>query len=89
MRDFPMPNDLLDVEGDGPFRISRVVASCWLRDGEPGDPSQSALVLLLNHKAPFFSVGEFSLDTGKVLIYDTHSNIVPAVRSYEDNGGDY
>ena len=87
---FPMPND--EIED----RI--VVASVVYIDDE------LATVLLLNPESPFFSVAHYaygdnplagrlevlSLDDGDGgLMPATFLNIVPAVRAYEQWGGDY
>jgi hypothetical protein len=64
-----------------------VVASVWLIDDPDRDPE--VLVLLLNPTAPFFSVATTNLYTGSLVILGSHENIVPAVRQYEDEGGDY
>lgn len=84
---FPMPNDRL---GD-----STVVASVMYRDDD------IALVLLLNPAPPFFTVAHYYMyDTpaegsaparkaGDLFVYGRALNIVPAVRMYEESGGDY
>lgn len=76
MSKFPMPNDRL---GD-----RTVVASVWYTE----DP-EIATVLLLNPKAPFFTVAFYDLKNGGIDPIITTENIVPAVREYEQSGGDY
>lgn len=85
MMPFPMPNNELYER--------RVVASVMYRD----EPTEIALVLLLNRQAPFFTVAHLYLEDcpeedsveGELLLLATEYNIVPAVRAYEQSGGDY
>lgn len=74
MYNFPMPNDKI-----GDFTV---VASVYYTD-------EIATVLLLRRNAPFFTVGQVDLETGRLTVGEYHENIVPAVREYEDMGGDY
>ena len=84
---FPMPGDTLLGRG--------VIASIYYTD-------DIVLVLLLEDRPPFFTVGHYYLydvavEDGKgitklagSLDHLAHEfNIVPAVRAYEQNGGDY
>lgn len=75
----PMPNDEFD---DG-----IVVASVWQSDDAP----LTALILLLRREAPFFAVCDLEyIDAAwKIINEEPHVNIVPAVDSYQDHGGDY
>lgn len=84
MTAFPMPNDEIDGR--------MVIASVDYID------DTIATVLLLNPEPPFFSVGHYAYgdnpDAPKLEIIggaepETHYNIVPAVRAYENWGGDY
>lgn len=59
-----------------------VVASVWLTD-------TTQTLLLLHPRAPYYSVVERDNATGTTVILSTHENIVPAVESYTENGGDY
>jgi len=70
-----------------------VVASVYYTD-------EIALVLILNPSAPFFKVIHYFMDdvegfggpamkAGDTWLIATAENIVPAVRVYEENGGDY
>jgi hypothetical protein len=72
--DFPMPNDSLAG--------ATVVASVEYTD-------DVALVLLLNPEPFYFTVTLYRLDGGGFDVIGTYENIVPAVREYEQNGGDY
>lgn len=87
---FPLPNTT--IEGN------TVVASVSYIDDERG---VIALVLVLEHSAPFFSVGFFALTDvadgsrlsdglrrGEFQDFGRFENIVEAVRAYEQNGGD-
>lgn len=82
MINLPMPNEVLGE--------STVVASTWLSDGDDGD--MQAMVLTLNPTRPFYSVVQLASDDGTrwtVTATEDAPNIVPAVRTYEDWGGDY
>lgn len=48
-----------------------------------------ATVLLLYREPPFFGVGIVNTLTGEFDDLERHMNIVPAVRQYEQSGGDY
>lgn len=84
-----MPNEKMG------FRT--VVASVEYRD----EPTYIATVLLLNPVSPFFTVAHFYMEpteqegeiparpAGYVHELGTELNIVPAVRLYEESGGDY
>lgn len=74
--EFPMPNTKL--EG------LTVVASVYT-----GDDDDYVLAITLDIKPPFYHVSEHNLKTGELVWFETHPNIVPAVESYEKNGGDY
>lgn len=74
MLPIPMPNNKLAG--------ATVVASVYLTD-------ERALLLMLNENPPFFTVTEYSLGNGSFIPIATTENIVPAVREYEQNGGDY
>lgn len=72
-----MPNDRFILDG----AFATAVASVYLDD-------ETMLGLVMYEKAPFF--GLIWANRGYVLrIGQRHSNIVPAVREYEDEGGDY
>lgn len=85
--EFPMPNDMLGT--------SIVVASVTYRDDD------IALVLLLNPGPPFFTVAHYYLfdapaeygveyrPAGYLHVLGVFENIVPAIREYEQCGGDY
>lgn len=79
----PMPNDEFD---DG-----IVVASVWQDDDAGTAFIPCGLILLLRKEAPYFSVCDIEWRDGAWLIVneEPHVNIVPAVRAYEDAGGDY
>lgn len=77
LRDQPRPNDHLDG--------GTVIASVVLTDDE--EPT-TWVVLLLRRSAPFYGVVEVN-EYGEVTDLGEASNIVPAVESYKDNGGDY
>lgn len=79
---FPMPGDTL---------LGRtVIASTYYTD-------EIALVLLLNDRPPFFTVAHYQVHdshdpaypAGSLTHLATEYNIVPAVREYEQSGGDY
>lgn len=88
-----MPNDKLVLEG----QPVTVVASVEYRD----EPTYIATVLLLGPRTPFFRVAHFYMEpteqegeieprrAGYVHVLGTFENIVPAVRCYEESGGDY
>lgn len=80
---FPMPNDKL--------REYTVVASVHYSEAETtGLESDYATVLLLAETTPFFAVAIVSCTPEAHFDYfQVHENIVPAVRDYEQNGGDY
>ena len=84
MPELPLPND--------EFRGRTVIASVWLRDDNLVPPL-TCLVLLLESRTPFFTVAELRWDddtTEWMPVWTTsHMNIVPAVREYENSGGDY
>ena len=90
---FPMPNDVLGE------RI--VVASVIYIDDERGE---IALVLLLERTTPFFTVAHYALTdfdpmalgyngteyvASEIDVIGRFENIVPAVESYVQSGGDY
>lgn len=61
-----------------------VVASVYDGDAAGG------LVLLLAPRAPFYLVARLDLRPhGNLTVLSEHPNIVPAVREYEQEGGDY
>ena len=83
---FPMPGDTL---------LGRtVIASVYFTD-------EIVLVLLLEPKPPFFTVAQYQMHEptddvgvvprpkGSLTHLASEYNIVPAVRAYEENGGDY
>lgn len=75
---FPMPGTSLHG--------MTVVASVWLDSCE----EPRATVIRLADKPPFFRVTIVSVDEHHTISYDNkHRNIVPCVRDYEQNGGDY
>jgi hypothetical protein len=86
---FPMPNDVIDGK--------TVVASVTYIDDERGD---LALVLLLEHESPFFTVAHYAMTdlaedentsgyaAGEIDVIGRFMNIVEAVREYEQSGGD-
>lgn len=97
MMDFPLPNDRI-----GGYIVIASVSAIADERGE------TATVLLLAPKPPYFAVGEYAISdfdpalsgdaflrtgfvrpAGNIDIYGTFENIVPAVREYEQNGGDY
>jgi hypothetical protein len=69
-------------------RINRVtatvVASCEYAD----EPSPVYTVLLLMPTPSFYAVALIT-DAGEVTVVEAAENIVPAVRLYQDWGGDY
>ena len=81
---FPMPNM--------PCKGGMVVASTWITDSR-------ALILGLRPQPPFFFVQEFYVydpddsddhrRAGDYVLHGIEHNIVPAVKLYEDCGGDY
>lgn len=76
---FPLPNDRLNG--------STVVASCYYGD-------DTAVVLLLNEQAPYFTVSTMLLprlgEAGyRVETEESFPNIVPAADAYVQSGGDY
>lgn len=87
---FPMPNDVIEDK--------IVVASAQYIDDERGS---IALVLLLTKVPPFFAVALYAqtdiaddkgfrpYKAGEAYVIGQHWNIVPAVREYEQSGGDY
>lgn len=78
MSHFPMPGETLSRE-------FVVVASVWYSEEPP-----VATVLLLASEAPFYRVAGVTVDADHTMLwYTDHANIVPAVRDYEDNGGDW
>lgn len=77
----PLPLDICDG--------AHVIASVWVND-EPDEPAR-ALLVTIRHDAPNYRVvqviernGEWAKD-----YFEDFPNIVPAIRFYEDNGGDY
>lgn len=59
-----------------------VVASVYYTD-------ETATLLLIEKGAPYFSVAQLDLRPhGNLSILSEHENIVPAVREYEQAGGD-
>lgn len=85
----PMPGDMIGAQ--------RVIASVQYRD----EPTLIATVLLLNPASPFFTVAHYFMEdapaedeapfnaAGTLHELATELNIVPAVREYEQAGGDY
>lgn len=87
-----MPSDAIDTK--------TVIASVEYFDDDRGEV---ALVLLLERDAPFYTVAHYALTdvsedapnieypyyAGEIDIIGQFRNIVPAVRAYEDSGGDY
>lgn len=72
---FPMPNDKIGER--------TVIASTYYTD-------DIVTVLFLNPTVPFFTVAQVDLRNGDLADWGSrHENIVPAVREYEQNGGDY
>ena len=80
-KNFPMPNDTV---GD-----YIVVASVWLHENDEDGWPDSALCVLLAAQSPFFRVAEVTVKEHRILWEHVHVNIVPAVRDYEQNGGDW
>jgi aspartate carbamoyltransferase catalytic subunit len=88
LRTFPMPGDVV---------YSRtVIASVWYID-EPGHETVTLLLLApkslrdpeFKHRYNF-EVAQLDMRPhGNLTILGEYLNIVPAVRSYEQNGGDY
>jgi hypothetical protein len=77
----PLPNDVI---GD-----QIVIASVIYRDSDAEGVEDIYLVLLLNKKPPYFIVADITWPSKKILNLGKHYNIVPAVREYEQSGGDY
>lgn len=80
--DIPRPLD----EFDGQY----VVASTWLNDDDP--EALTALLLTIDHTPGWhYGIREIERRDGEwvVTMRNAYENIVPAVRAYEDNGGDY
>lgn len=74
-RVFPLPNDVVYHQ--------TVIASVYYDD-------DTATLLLLRKEKPFFEVAQLDLKPhGNLRILSEHDNIVPAVREYEQEGGDY
>lgn len=76
---FPMPGDVM--------RGAIVAASTYYTD-------DIVLVLLIEQGPPFFTVAHYHIHgeipvTGSLQILDRQWNIVPAIRTYEESGGDY
>jgi len=62
-----------------------VAASVYYAD----DGTDATLLLIENHE-PYFSVARLDLRPhGNLTILSEHANIVPAVREYEQEGGEY
>lgn len=76
MSTFPLPGDKID---DG-----TVVASVYA-----GANDDHVLTILLRPTEPYYLVAEYRLADMECLYRMAHPNIVPAVRCYEENGGDY
>lgn len=92
--DFPLPGSLVALDER---KRSTVIASVEYFDDERGSVT---LVLLLNQQRPYFTVAHYALtdvsgdsettpySRGELDVIGTFENIVPAVREYEQNGGD-
>lgn len=76
----PLPNEQFD--GD------IVVASVWQRDDVA---PETALLLTLRPEPLYYRVRDIEMRNGEwvVTVSSAFPNIVPAVRDYEDRGGDY
>lgn len=74
---------------------SKVVASVIACDPEVGECKQFEFeVILLNDAPPYYTVATITKEDPSAaewtfLGQENHPNIVPAVRAYEQNGGDY
>ena len=81
----PMPGTPLDG--------GIVVASVLFREADDEIPDDLETVLVLYPEQPFFGVGVVWTRDGYPWEVDEyphrHLNIVPAVREYEQTGGDY
>jgi hypothetical protein len=90
VKPFPMPNEELAGR--------TVIASVEYFADERGEV---ALVLLLEKEKPFFTVAHYALTPiaeseanvgmaeGEYDVLGRFENIVPAIREYEQNGGDW
>lgn len=79
--DLPMPHDVYDG--------MTVVASTWLNDDEP--EGATAVLLTLTHTpGQYYRINDLQWRNGewKTTWWDPYPNIVPAVRAYEEHGGD-
>lgn len=86
--ELPMPGE----EFDGGV----VIASVWRQDddNDPDGYPVSALLLLLDENPDFYRVQHIYAEYPNTTRWELaeskqYPNIVPAVRAYEDEGGDY
>ena len=92
-KNWPMPNDLI-LAG---FERYTVVASVVfaMKDDLGFAGNDTFTVLLMSLESPFFRCAQLERHesphglTFKVVFSHPHKNIVPAVREYEQSGGDY
>lgn len=78
----PLPTEFFDGE--------IVVASTWLNDDEP-EGATAALLTLTNEPGNHYRVRQIQVrfEQWTTTDWDAFPNIVPAVRAYEEGGGDY
>lgn len=70
------------------FGGGTVIASVWIRDDE--DPITAMLLVLMPEPGMYYRVFDIEWRTRwEITQRREHINIVPAVRDYENNGGDY